>query len=675
MRKRDSLFGDLRRVLWFDLALFRGRHRLLLALLGATLVPALYATIYLTSAWDPYAHLDRLPVVIANLDEGTDVRGEHVVLGAKIVEKLEQKATFKLHRVDDEHTAQHAVEHGDALFAVVVPADFSRDAITASAAAPGRIRILLSEGNSFMGATIARRFASELSTGTNEVLNEERWRVVLDTVDASKGSLDELRGGVAKLAEGTAQLDDGLARAKDGAVQLEAGARAARTGSAELADGSAKLSEGTGALTSGVAKLGGGLRTLDDALPTTTALAPLKSGAHELAEGAATLTEGIGRLAEGEAKAKKGAGDLADGTKGIPFVGKKIADGATQLQTGIAQLQDGAERAHAGARRLTDGAAKLDDGVTRLVDGVDRAHGGVHEMVTKLPTDEQLQALASGATRVADGNRALADGLSKLDQGSEALTSGVGQLSAGADRLRAGVALLSASLPAGVAGLAGDASGLASSVKPEVVALTTVGAYGNSMAPYFIGLSLWVGVVMSGFLLQLRWFPARLRGVRRLSLVLGRLAVPTSMALVQATLLVIALHVLVGVSMPSFFAIWAVALVTSATFMAVLLMLVALFGDVGKALALLLLVFQMSSSGGVFPIELSGGVFQAASSYLPFTWVIRASRAALFGAYEGAWLAALAHVAIFGMLAIAIATLCGRWKWVARHAFKPLADV
>ncbi|HEY4221866.1 MAG TPA: YhgE/Pip domain-containing protein, partial [Myxococcota bacterium] len=92
-------------------------------------------------------------------------------------------------------------------------------------------------------------------------------------------------------------------------------------------------------------------------------------------------------------------------------------------------------------------------------------------------------------------------------------------------------------------------------------------------------------------------------------------------------------------------------------------------------IALLLLVFQMSASAGVFPVELSAGVFRFVHPWLPFTWVVQATRALLFGAYDGAWLPALARVAVFGVIAIALTALLGRWKWVPRHEFTPLLDV
>ena len=680
-----KLVADLKRVVWFDAALFHKRRKLLLACVGATLVPALYAAIYLSSAWDPYGHLDALPVALVDLDRGVDVP-RHVVVGATIVDKLHEAHTFAWRDVASEDEAKAAVTHGDVVFAVVIPDDFSANAVPGAKAKPGRVRILFSEGNNFMAATIAKRFAGELAHGTNEALNEERWSVVLQTVDQSKGGLDKLKTGVAQLVDGSTQLVDGMLQAHDGASQLHDGASQAHIGATQLRNGGAQLSDGVGALTDGVQKLGDGVRTLDDKLPSTDTLAQLKDGAHQVREGNATLASGIEKLDGGAHQAKAGAAELRTKTAKVPIVGGKIAAGAGKLEDGLDKLGQGLDQAKDGSDKLAAGTKKLDDGVTRLADGIIVAHEGVHAMATRLPAAEQLARLKTGAAVLADGTGKLDDGLAKLDDGAARLHDGLGALSDGANRLHAGLALLQSSLPSDDVGgaLTGDARGLASSVEPEMISLTSVGPYGNSMAPYFIGLSLWVGVVMTGFIFRLRWFPARLRApthtlrpVSRVSLALGRLAIPLPIVVGQATLLVVAMH-FVGVTLPSLasvLALWFLAVVTAITFLCVLTMLIAICGDIGKVIALLLLVFQMSASAGVFPIELSAVVFRFVHPYLPFSWVVTSSRALLFGAYDGAWLPALARVALFGVLSLAITAAFGRWKLVARHDYAPLLDL
>lgn len=667
------LLRDVKKVLRFDVALFHHRTRLLLACLGVTLVPAAYSVIYLSSAWDPYAHLEQLPVALVNLDQGTRSHGREVQVGQSIVEGLEAKHTFRFTHLADEATARQQVEAGALAFAVIIPPELSRTAMAATA--PAKVRVVFSEGNNFMTSGIAKRFAGELAHSTNEALNAQRWGVVLDTVDTSRASLEKLKAGVTQLRDGAAQLDEGLAKAHDGSTALAAGAERARDGAAKLEAGSRQVAEGTVALTKGVSKLGGGLQTMKAKLPADEQLASLAGGAKQVADGQARLTVGLSRLAEGTQQAQAGARQLEDGTAGIPLVGARIAAGAGKLETGLGQLSAGAVQARDGSAQLADGSAKVADGTAKLTSGMQQLGAGLRTMADKVPDDATLNRLGDGATAVAAGNASLHAGLGTLATGTHALDDGLERLGDGAGRLHGGLEVVTNALPSGVDGLEGDAKGLAASVEPELEALNAVGAYGNSMTPYFLGLSLWVGVVMMGFIFQLRWFPQRVRHVKKAALVLGRLVIPSLLVTAQATLLTLALRFVLHASIPSLLSLWLVAVTTSLVFLTVLLMLVGLLGDVGKVVALLLLVFQMGASGGVFPTWLTSPLYRAVSPWLPFTWVVRAGRAVMFHAFEGAWLQSLGVVALFGVAAVTVTSLLGRWKFVARHRFVPLLDV
>lgn len=99
--------------------------------------------------------------------------------------------------------------------------------------------------------------------------------------------------------------------------------------------------------------------------------------------------------------------------------------------------------------------------------------------------------------------------------------------------------------------------------------------------------------------------------------------------------------------------------------------LIRVFGDLGRVLAMLLLVVQVSGAGALLPIELSDGAFQALHPWLPLTWVVRALRAALFGAFEGQWLPPLEVVAAIGAAAMLLAAAWGRWRCVEAAAWRP----
>jgi putative membrane protein len=116
-------------------------------------------------------------------------------------------------------------------------------------------------------------------------------------------------------------------------------------------------------------------------------------------------------------------------------------------------------------------------------------------------------------------------------------------------------------------------------------------------------------------------------------------------------------------------------LVAAWAFLAIVHLLVRAFGEAGKLLAVLLLTLQLAAGGGVLPIELSGGLFQSLHAWLPFTWVVRALRASLFGAFDNGWWQAWGVVAAVGATALVAAAFVGQWKLVPQAQYRPPLDV
>ena len=98
-------------------------------------------------------------------------------------------------------------------------------------------------------------------------------------------------------------------------------------------------------------------------------------------------------------------------------------------------------------------------------------------------------------------------------------------------------------------------------------------------------------------------------------------------------------------------------------------------GTAGTVRSIILLIVQISSAGATLPIELATPFFQTLHPYLPFTWVVRAFRASMFGAYDGQWLSHWAVVAGCGAAALAGATLLGRWKVIEASAYHPGIEI
>ena len=184
-----SFILNVLRVAHADLALIWRFRMMQLAEIGVALVPAVYALIYLSSVWDPNAKTSALPVGLVNLDIGVRYRNHETNVGQELVETLEREGVFGWRRMKDADAARREVSQGKLAFAVIIPEDFSVQAVPGAVAGAGKIRVILSEGNNYSSAGFARRFAVELGHQVNETLNEKRWALVLSSADGSEQSL------------------------------------------------------------------------------------------------------------------------------------------------------------------------------------------------------------------------------------------------------------------------------------------------------------------------------------------------------------------------------------------------------------------------------------------------------------------------------------------------------
>lgn len=602
-----------------ELALFKRFPRLILAAFAVSLVPALYALIYLSSVWDPNLKTNALPVALVNLDAGITYQGHAINVGAEVAKNLKNKGTFGFQESQDADAAAQAVRSGALSFAIIIPKDFSQQAVPGALAGGGKIRVILSEGNNYSAAGLAKRFAVELGHQVNETLNEKRWSLVLDTAQGAQKSLSQLKAGVTQLRQGAQALSTGAQQYSGAATQLA----------------------------TGVKQIGAGVTQMDAKLPNDADLAALKQGNQQLLTGQRELGKGLEQLQTGAKSLADGANQMREQTAGIPLVGDKISKGAAQLASGGTQLSDGLGKAREVSGKLASGGAQLADATGKLADGMSALGGGIRTLKSKLPEDSKLDAFSQGGQSLAQGSA----------------------------KLLAGIELLDAAIPNGVNSPDGSARGLANSVEPEVEILAPVANNGTAFAPNMVSVALWVGAVMTAYLFNMRLILQAHATASGMAKALGKYSAPAVVVLIQALFAFLMLIFGLGVKAPHALSFLLTMMVASLVFLGMVFALLRMFGDVGKLLAVLLLTLQLAAGGGVMPIELSGDFFRAVHDWLPFTWVVKAFRASLFGAFDNGWVQAWLTVMIAGVVAFLLSSFLGRWKVVAEENYLPSIEV
>ena len=191
---------------------------------------------------------------------------------------------------------------------------------------------------------------------------------------------------------------------------------------------------------------------------------------------------------------------------------------------------------------------------------------------------------------------------------------------------------------------------LSAPVVLDTTAMYPVGNYGSAMAPFYSVLAIWVGAIVLVAMLKVNLDEERKRELEDLKnhqMYLGRMIFFLIMGLLQSGLVCLGdlffLEIQCEHPLYFLFAGW----ITGIVFTIIMYTLTISFGDVGKAVAVVLLVIQVAGSGGTFPIEMTPQFFQSVYKLLPFTHAMSAMRECIGGFYENTYWISLGYLGIY----------------------------
>lgn len=548
--------------------------------------------------------------------------------------------------------------------------------------AAGSFSLTKGLAEAFAGATGVSDGASQVASGTATLATGAQKLAAGGKALAS--SADRLSAGAGTLASGASQLAAGgasLAGSADalsaGASQLSSGVDSAVgqigtavSGSAQVRDGAAGVYAllnaylaahpeaavdtdfatalaTAGAVKTGSADLASGLSAVAASGPTlaggahqvAAGSAQLAAGAHQLSGGLLAALTGTQQLAAGASALSGGSAALGAGIDDAAAGSAKLATGAQALAGGSAQLAAGIGTATDGSRRITAGSAALAAGTSRLASGASDASVGSRSLLSGLiELSDGADDLAGGLVTARDGSRRLADGLS---DGSEQIPS------------------FSASEQAANAKMMSDPVGL------DTARMNEVPNYGTGFAPYFIPLALWVGALMTYFIVRPLPERALASGASARAAAFAGYWPGAAVGSVQAVVLSAVLMLALGLKPVSPLLFIGYTVLSALAFIAVLQFLSAALGSaVGKITSIVLLMLQLTSAAGTFPFETLPPFFQVINPWLPMTYVVSGLRQAISG---GDWRALALDAAVlvgYSVLALAGTMIAARRKQV-----------
>jgi len=384
------------------------------------------------------------------------------------------------------------------------------------------------------------------------------------------------------------------------------------------------------------------------------AIKELKEGSEEALTGGRKINQGLVTAAEGTYKISENQKKVANALSNIDseqlvLAGSILHGNTAKLATGLSK--PGIMGVFAGLppskdlKKLAAGAQTYQNKIEQLADG--------------------LKELTTGTTLLAEKQEELADGLTELKEGSESLVAGL-------ENLNQGLKTFHEALPTEKQ----DPEGFVVSVKAEEKEIIPVPLNGPAFAPYFMALSIWLGVVITTFLFHIIVYPKSVIEKNLMAKILGKGTLTVLISCTAALTLGVVVHLVMKVSLVHPFGYYMTLFISAFAFGTIILSLIRIIGDAGKLISVLFLILQIASAGGAYPIELSASFYQSISPFLPLTYTLEALRASMFGSYGGQWLQSLCYLIPWIVASLGLSLLSRkRFRYVEDSEYGPALDL
>ena len=654
----------------------------LVILLAVLVIPALYAWVNIYANWDPYGNTGNLSIAIASMDRGYVLEnGDYVNKGEEIVQEISASTSIKWVPVSAQE-AVAGVERGEYYGALVMQENLSRNMYDLTAALQDSAPSIVFYQNAKTNA-IANKISTTAATTAEYNIQVKYLSVLIENLlDETEELLGKLDGDEAleRLIRVLTELRDHLNGYVDMISRLQDSESGALSGLGSFGNvvGGVNVSgavESSTAVRNSISAIEQQILSRIDAMYTRlTSLQERVSAVsgEELREIARTELASELQVIETELEA------LQNELPGDGLIGTAVSSSLNTLLQRAQSLEqvlrswDGGDvelfrssilTALADMRYLTSN--NLRTAVTRLFDSMVQDMQVIINILNSVNTtaaDIQPVLTAAQGTIVAVN--------SSLGQLQLVLKSAAG----GMDRLitKATQAQDEDLVAELIEILHGDpkqfAEFFAQPVSVTTETIYPVANYGTAMTPFYSTLAIWVGCVVSGAIIKPEPETRGLRRPRPVQLYWGRFLIFFFIGQIQAAIIVAGDIWLLGCQClyPKLF--FLCAAVTSLVFNLLIYSLTVTFGDVGKAMGVVVMIVQIAGSSGSYPIEILPPIFSGIYLFFPFPYAINAMRETMCGMYRYDLYKYLGELLLFGVAAVLIGRVV-RKPFIKLNAF------
>ncbi|MNI06920.1 Chromosome partition protein Smc [compost metagenome] len=614
--------------------------KVLIPVIAVLMIPVLYSAMFLGAFWDPYAKMNDLPVAIVNSDKGTQFEGKELHIGDDFIDKLKESDSFSWSFIDKSE-AEQGLRDNKYYMAIEIPENFSErtTTLTSTQPTPAEITFMPNESYNFLAAQIGNTAIETMKTELNKEVTKAYTRTVFDQVKTLADGLDQASVGAGDIAKGTDSAKTGIMLIEENLSKLANGSLVMKDGIGKLVSGGSQLDKGTADLKAGATAVSDGLSQLG------AANTKLAEGAVQTSQGAASLSAGLTKLNAESGKLTAGAAGLANGlaqfAEASPELAKdanfqKLVETSKQIASGVEATKNAQDQLAAGATQLTQGSSQLSSGLQQFgsklteagAGSVKVAEGAGQLNVGAKQLNQGLISLSSSFDTIVNGSEQLDQGAQELSQGLVKLTDGTGELSTKLNE--------AAQKTSDIKGGDSFVDMFTTPVDLNITKNTEVPNYGTGFAPYFISLGLFVGALLLTIVFTVKE-PA-VKPTSGWSWFAGKMMTMVLIGAVQSIIADVVLLYGLGLEVQNLPLFFLLSFITSVAFMSMIQFLVTVFQHPGRFIAIVILIFQLTTSAGTFPLELIPSWLQKASSLFPMTYSVAGLKAVISsGNYSIMW--------------------------------------
>ncbi|MFW2488031.1 YhgE/Pip family protein [Clostridium chromiireducens] len=648
---------------------------LMIIIAGLLFVPALYAWINIIASWDPYGNTKGLLVAVVNNDKGSKIQSIEINIGNEVVDKLKNNQSIGWTFVD-ESEAESGVKYGKYYASITIPENFSSNLLSITANGEPTKANLIYAVNEKINAIAPKITKSGLTTLQSEItssVTKEVSNTVLNYMSAYGVELEQLKpkmeefiNMVSNIDANLPQIGEGINNAYNGAVDMNNFIRNIQENVPNITNSLNNAQNVIKSSNDFFSKVNGTIKNISPYIRTD--LAGAKANADTVKNNLSSINNSINTDVKGQQEAlKSSVNNLNNAISTINndinilqsvnnmLHSNLLSNFISKMQNIRDQLVQNKLNLDNVISALSSGNAISSDAVNSAIQNIDKTSQLIDESISNFDNtiSPQINNLVNNTTDMSNNSLGLLESAnnnmplinSLLKDANIGTDLGAAQLKDIKDKFPQAQETIHSNVEK-FKNLNNDqkfneltdflhkntkdvSDFLANPIELVQNRVFPIPNYGSAMSPFYSTLAIWVGGFTLLSILSIHVEPLEDgKNLGTTKMFFGRFLTLATLSLLQTIIIILGNFFIIKTYAVSPVVFLIFSMYVGLVFIMIIYTLVSVFGNVGKALALIIMVLQVSASGGTFPIQLTPKFFQNISPMLPFTYAIGGMREA-----------------------------------------------